>query len=272
MIEDSKPRFDDEIDLVALFQTLWDGKWNIAGAVFISLLCIVGYLFVQPPPDFEATTEIKPITSVDAEKFRQSNAVGFFEVSRSTLLNLYIEQLEERTLFEEAILRYELLDATEYEDDVSFNEAVIALAASIEILPPINVDGKEKGDVRRFWTIVLEYNDEDKWKQVLSSVDKLATQSVKSILQQRFELSLLVARQKRDFELEDIETQMANTKRDFEKEMAEFELRQGFQLEDIQTQIGNSLSDYERKTTDRLAFLREQGGNRTQVRCGKKYD
>lgn len=52
---------------------------------------------------------------------------------------------------------------------------------------------------------------------------------MKSILQQQFELSLLVAKQKRDFELEDL---------DF--------------------QINNALADYDRKTSDRLAYLIEQ--------------
>ena len=52
---------------------------------------------------------------------------------------------------------------------------------------------------------------------------------MKSILQQQFELSLLVAKQKRDFELEDL---------DF--------------------QINNALADYDRKISDRLAYLIEQ--------------
>ncbi|MGB0283222.1 MAG: hypothetical protein ACPGAE_13705, partial [Neptuniibacter sp.] len=106
--------------------------------------------------------------------------------------------------------------------------------------------------------IGFEYNDDAKWKSVLSFVDSNANQSVKSILQQRFQTTLSVAKQKQIFELEDIQTQMANAKRDFDKEMSEFELKQGFQLEDVQTQIDNALADYERKTSDRLAFLREQ--------------
>ena len=258
LMEDTKPHYDDEIDLVELAQTVWEGKWKIVAVVAFSVLSVFGFQTIQPQPNFEASTEIKPITSVEAERYRQSNALGFFEVSPNTLLNLYIEQLDERTLFEEAIRKYQLLDVEKFEDIQAYEEAVIALASSIEILPPINIDGTEKGDVRRFWTIGFEYNDDDKWKQVLSSVDSLANQSVQQILQQRFQTSLSVAKQKQMFELEDIQTQMVNAKRDFDKEMAEFELKQGFQLEDVQTQIDNALADYERKTSDRLAFLREQ--------------
>ena len=201
-MDDVKPIYDDEIDLMQIVLTLWDGKWKIIGIVIVSLLGTFGYQFTQPQSTFDATTDIKPITSVEAERYRISNAVGFFEVSPSTLLNLYIDQLEEGILFEEAIRKYDLLDVTKYEDDEAFNEAVIALASSIEILPTINydrvadknkwdvADGTERGDIRRYWTISFKHNDDEKWKKAISSVDSLVTQSVKSILQQRFQTSL----------------------------------------------------------------------------------
>ena len=287
MNSEASMHHSDEINLLEFAETLWDGKWKVVAAVALSVLSVFGYQTNQPQSNFEASTEIKPITSVEAEKYRQSNASGFFEVSPNTLLSLYIEQLDERTLFEEAIQKYQLLDVENFEDKQAYEEAVTALAFSIEILPPINVDGAETGEVRRFWSVGFEYNDDEKWKQVLASVDLLASQAVKKILQQRFQTTLSVAKQKRDFELEDIQTQMANAKRDFDKKMEEFELKQGFQLEDIETlienskkdfdqgmeefeqnhrfniedvttQIENALVDYERKTANRLAFLREQ--------------
>jgi len=224
-----RPTYDDELDLVEFFEKLWDGKWKIVGVVIFSVLSVFGYQTIQPQPNFEASTEIKPITSVEAERYRQSNALGFFEVSPDTLLNLYIEQLDERTLFEEAIRKYQLLDFERYEDKQAYEEAVIALASSIEILPPINIDGTEKGDVRRFWTIGFEYNDDAKWKSVLSFVVSNANQSVQRILQQRFQTSLSIAKQKQMFELEDLEFLIAN-----------------------------ALEDYDKNTSDRLAYLIEQ--------------
>ena len=179
-MDDVKPIYDDEIDLMQIVLTLWDGKWKIIGIVIVSLLGTFGYQFTQPKPTFDANTDIKPITSVEAERYRASNVVGFFKVSPSILLNLYIEQLEERILFEEVIRKHDLLDVTKYEDDEAFNEAVIALASSIEILPTINydrvadknkwdvADGTERGDIRRYWTISFKHNDDEKWKKRLS--------------------------------------------------------------------------------------------------------
>ena len=224
-----KSTFDYEIDLYEYFETLWDGKWKIVAVVAFSVLSVFGYQIIQPQSGFEAETEIKPINSIDAERYRQSNALGFFEVTPNKLLDLYIEQLDERTLFEEAIRKYKLIAVEKFEDKEAFEEAVIALASSIEILPPINVDGTDGGEVKLFWTIRFEYNDEANWKSVLSSVDLIANQSVQRILQKRFQTSLNIAKQKRDFE-----------------------------LEDIQIQIENAYADYERKTSDRLSFLLEQ--------------
>ena len=216
----AKVAHDDELDLFEFLVTLWDGKWKILGAVIIAVLGTLGYFATKPSPNFKATTEIKPITSFNAERYRQSNALGFFEVTPNMLLNLYIEQVDERSIFEEAIRKFQLLDPEKFEDEQAFDEAVIVLASTIEILPPINVDGVNKGDVQRYWTIVFEYNDVAKWKQVLSLVYSSANQSVQKILQQRFQTSLSVAEQKRDFELEDIEVQIANASADYEAKMS----------------------------------------------------
>jgi len=224
-----RPTYDDELDLFEFFETLWDGKWKIVGVVIFSVLSVFGYQTIQPQPNFEASTEIKPISSVEAGRYSQSNALGFFEVSPNTLLNLYIDQLDDRTLFEEAIRKYQLLDVEKFEDKQAYEEAVIELASSIDISPPININGTEKGDLRSFWTIGFEYNDDAKWKSVLSFVDSKANQSVQRILQQLFQNSLSVAKQKQMFELEDLEFLIAN-----------------------------ALEAYDRNTSNRLAYLIEQ--------------
>ena len=221
---------NDEIDLIELFQTVWDGRWKIVSIAFLSLLGVVGFQFTQPAPSFVATTEIKPINSVEAERYTAINALGFFKVTPSLLIDLYKEQLEERVLFEDAIRKFGLLDASRYEDETAYNDAVIELAASIEILPPSNLDGKGKtADIRRYWELVFEFNDDDKWKEALRFVNDSASETVRNILTKKFETSLLVAKQKKSFE-----------------------------TEDLIILIDNLLSDYDRKMSDRLEFLKEQ--------------
>lgn len=67
-----------------------------------------------------------------------------------------------------------------------------------------------------------------------------------------------ILRQTKNFDLEDINIEIDNLKRDFNREMEKFALEQGFKLEDIQTQIDNAGLDYDRSTADRLKFLLEQ--------------
>ena len=132
--------YDDEIDLVELFETLWRGKWKIFLTVVVTVVAVFGFQLTQPPSSFIATTEIRPITSVEADRYAASNATEFFEVDPSLLLNLYVEQLEERKFFKEAIHEFALIEKVNFEDDESYNEAILKLSSSIKILPPINVD------------------------------------------------------------------------------------------------------------------------------------
>lgn len=104
---------DDEIDLLSLIKTIWEGKWKIASIMVVSLLSVFGFNIVKPNTTFIAQTEIKPITSFEFDKYRLFNATGVFEIKRNDLLNLYIEELEEGSLFETGIEKFELLN----EDD-----------------------------------------------------------------------------------------------------------------------------------------------------------
>ncbi len=78
-MDEVKPTYDDEIDLIRIFETLWNGKWKIIGFVAVSLLGVFGYqtyqqTYQQQPLTFTATTEIKPITLVEAQKYQAFNA------------------------------------------------------------------------------------------------------------------------------------------------------------------------------------------------------
>ena len=238
----------DEIDLMEFFQTIWDGKFKIAGVILMAVLGVVGFFYTQPPPSFTAKTEVKPITSDIANRYQISNSLGFFEVysdkAKTTtrqrqrqsskavvrfLDELFIEQLDTRLLFEDAFRKYAVLDKNDYETETDFNKAIIELAAEISLLPPINVDGTAKGESRRHWTIEFEFNDKEKWLNALADVKAKANQNVRELIRDNFTTTLAAAEKKKAFE-----------------------------IEDISTTIDNALSDYDRKADDRVAFLREQ--------------
>ena len=222
-----RSKYNDEIDLIAIFMTLWDGKWKIIVVALVSLL--IAYGLTSNTHDFKATTKIKPLTTFEAEVYKQLNAIKFFSVSRSSLLNLYFEHLDERFVFEQAIKKYKLLDIANYGSKDDFDEAVSMFASSIKVLPEYYEDNNN--GTSSLTNVIIEgvFNNEFKWKQLLNYVNITTNQKVKNYLQEKFNNRVLIATQNRDFK-----------------------------LEDISVQIENALSDYEITTTNRLAYLFEQ--------------
>ena len=226
IVTEPRPLDDDSIDLFELFLTLWDGKWKIISTVFLFIAGAFGYIFIQPPAPFTAITEIKPISSLDAEKYSASNAFGLFDILPSTLQNLYMEKLGERTFFEQQILSLKVLDRDDYPTEADYNDEVILFASKIEIMPPLNSNTNEADGN---WRLQFEYNNAGKWMRVLRAVDEITTQAVKQDLQERFETALFIAEQDRDF-----------------------------QIEDLDADIEDAYIGYEMKISQRLAFLDEQ--------------
>jgi chain length determinant protein (polysaccharide antigen chain regulator) len=231
---------DDEIDLLSLIQTIWEGKWKILSIMAIFLLSVLGFNTVFPNTTFNAQTEIKPITSFEFDKYRLFNAslkkfdsdnkeVKIFNISKEILLTLYIEQIEEGTLLETGIDKFELINKDDFENDIAYKEAIQKFASEIEILRPINVDRKTKGEIRLNHVLSATYDDEDKWKKLISFVDIEANKRVKEIITNRFKSILSVEEQTKNFSKKDIDIAIENVK-----------------------------EDYEMKTKGRLAFLSEQ--------------
>lgn len=227
-MEDMQPRYDDEIDLVDLFKTIWDGKWQIVGAVVIAAVAAAGIL-LSLPNEFTATTEIKPITSVEAEQYRESNSLGVFRVNVDSLQALFIEQLARQEVLVEAIKQFELIDRTEFDSEFEYEEAVLGYADSFELVPPTDTDGAARGAVRTNWLFVGEYDNQEVWQDVLNFIRGKASANVRDDLRERFQ-SIITAKTTGD----------------------------RFKAEDLQQQIDNTILDSEMSTADRIAFLREQ--------------
>ena len=221
--------YDDEIDLLEWFQTIWEGKWKIVSIMAVSLLSVFGFNTVLPNTTFIAQTEIKPITSFEFDKYRLFNATGVFEVKKNDLLSLYIEQIEEGSLLETGIDKFELINKDDFENDNDHKEAIQKFASEIEVLRPINVDGQAKGKTRLHHVLSAEYYDEDKWKQLIAFVHNEANKNVKEIIINRFK------------SIVSVEQQIKN-----------------FAITDINIVIENQTRDYDSMTKNRLAFLSEQ--------------
>lgn len=223
----------DEIDLIQLIETVWDGMWKIIAITAACVAGVLGFQFLGPAPSFVATTEIKPIFAGDAEDYRQSNALGFFAVYRdieardqaqlsskdrdgdrepipsAVLDQLIIEQLGNHTLLASIFKKHGLLARGELDSDRDYERALVQLAATIAILPPVNKDGAQRGESRRYWTLQFEFNDEVKWLAALAEIKDTANKNVRNAVKSRFENLLVSAKQKRAFAIEDLDAQIS---------------------------------------------------------------
>jgi LPS O-antigen subunit length determinant protein (WzzB/FepE family) len=279
------PQIDnDEINLIELIQTVWEGKWKIAIVVVISFIAAISYQSTKTK-NFTAITEIKPVSSLALNKYIVLNNTikltntntntntdsnfNFQKITESNLLNLYIDILNDKSIFEDAMRKLNFLDASQYSDEQEYNEEIIKLASSVKILSP-SIDIKQEGNLEiSYHSINFIHDNVKKWKNALIYVDEIANQLVKKKLLEDYNSTLLSLKQSKVYQLEKLKTLMTNTKIDFDKEMKKFEMNREFQLEDSQTKIDNALLDYDRKTADRLAFLREQASIARKLEIAK---
>ena len=220
---------DDEMDLAELFGTLWEGKWKILGLAGATTLSMFGFQYLQGPPEFIASTEIRPIATIDASAYDASNELGFFEVTPEGLLDLYVEELELRRALRDAIRDLGLVSRDDYRTEGDFDEALTEFVVSVQITLPGLDETRATNRSQRFPVIEVEYYDEAKWRAVLEHVDTEVTASVQESLRELFDEKMNGAQEAR-----------------------------AFLLQDLDLKIENLVLDYERMTADRLTFLREQ--------------
>jgi LPS O-antigen subunit length determinant protein (WzzB/FepE family) len=91
------------------------------------------------------------------------------------------------------------------------------------------VDGSQRGETRKNWTIEFEVDDKDKWEEALSYIETEINNNINKYLKLNFN------------------TALDNLK-----------LLDQFELEYLNLKIKNVKKDYDAETSNRLAFLKEQ--------------
>ena len=238
----------ESIDLIEIIKTLWDGKWKIVIAIIISLLTFISYNSFQTNK-FTAITEIKPleiseinkyivfnelirneslrITSESESESESENAnFQITKISSLRLLDIYINILRDKVVFQDAIRRSNLIDPSKYNDEAEYNESIIKIAKSIKILEPkISSNNLQVS----YHTINFIHDDREKWIDILKYSNELANKIVKQTLLEEYKYFLISLKKKKKYK-----------------------------VEDLLIQINNVISDYDREINERLAYLTEQ--------------
>ena len=135
-------KYDDEIDLLSIIHTIWDGKWKILSLVVISFLSVLGINSLNNDKTFTAKTTIKPITSFETVKYalfntslekivvlndindKKEKISKIFEINKDILLDLYVENIDEGSILENGVDKYNLINRDDFDDEETYKEAV----------------------------------------------------------------------------------------------------------------------------------------------------
>jgi LPS O-antigen subunit length determinant protein (WzzB/FepE family) len=193
--------------------------------------------------NIKTSVDLKPDNKINKEilfhHFSEVLKVPDNKINKEILFQHFSEVLKEKELFIEAMHKYSLLDVNQYKNEEAYKEAVANLASLIkfETLSELNQNLSEINDVDKIMNIlktnnmviIFKYHDQDKWKDVLKYVDEAANKIVKNRLQNKSKSLILIAKQNREY-----------------------------LLEDISVKIENLINDYDRKMSDRILYLNEQ--------------
>ena len=232
-----KKTYNDEIDIFDIILNLWENKIKIIGITTAFL--ILGFLYFNfLDKNFIATTNVKPISTFEANKYKLYNSLagedvdveGVSNINQETLLDLFIQKIKTTEIIEDGIIKLKLVNKDNFKTEIDYQEKIQQTAILIvdQIKPP-SVDEKNENKKKPYWKLNFKISDKESWKNFLKYLENKAN--------------------------EEIRQSLINT---FNKEIDILNVNLKFELEDIEQKIANELNDYKISITNRLAFLKEQ--------------
>ena len=260
--KDSKPFETDEIDLVAIIRTLWQGKWIILLTMFLS--CVAAFLFYQFKPKQisfstgiaiiktadntnlvieQITKKLTDILSLESKKKQDNkqdnekitlNALNFIPITQDSFLNLYLDNMVSSEVVTQAITASKLFGDNN-SDKVNQNkiQSIIRAIKIFEVALP-NTKSKVK-KVKEFEKLSYQhrldftFNDLEKGKLFLANLHQLTNKKVRNIIIENY-------------------NQNINS----------FEYLRSLKLDEINDTMQLALFTYEETTKKRIEYLKEQ--------------
>jgi LPS O-antigen subunit length determinant protein (WzzB/FepE family) len=227
-----KENFSDEIDIAEIILNLWKNKIKIIGITTVFL--ILGFLYFNSlSKNFIATTNIKPISTFENDKYKLYNSLageGVVNINQKNLLDLFIEKIKTEEIIEDGIVKFELINKDDFQTEGDYQETIQQTATLVtdQITPP-SVDEKNENKKKPYWKLNFKISDKESWKNFLKYLEIKVNEEIRQSLINRFN-----------------------------KEIDILNVSSKFKLEDIEQKIVNELNDYKISITNRLAFLKEQ--------------
>ena len=241
-----KKTYNDEMDLSDLFFNLWNNKIKIL--VITTAFLISGYIYYSASnKNYIATTNIKPISTFESQKYKLYNSltrgivsektvseetpeVNIITISSQSLLDLFISKIQTAKIIEEGLIKFKLINKDNFINEKDYNEAIKQNAILIidQMTRPYE-DENDKEKSVLYWQYNFKVSDKLSWRNFLEHIEKQANEEIRQSLISRFNTDLEI---------------LSNSSK--------------FKLEDIDQSIANELDDYKISINNRLAFLKEQ--------------
>ena len=250
MSSKKKFQYNDEIDLAEIIFIIWNNKSKVILITSFAVITMLFYLLNQPIAklSYRATTEIRPISTFDEFEYEiynnylknsetqqlnysivsnKENAKirerlianidnsSFDKIDKLYLLNLFKDTLNENSIFIKAIKKFQLIKKENYETDLDYENAIIKLASSIQLIAL-----KNKKNNETTLNIQFETQNKENWEKFLRFLEKTANLKIQKYLNDTF--NILVTNQKmlKEFKIEDINILISSLGED--KEQLEF--------------------------------------------------
>ena len=222
-----KKTYNDEMDLSDLFFNLWNNKIKIL--VITTAFLISGYIYYSASnKNYIATTNIKPISTFESQKYKLYNSltrgivsektvseetpeVDIITISSQRLLDLFISKIQTAKIIEEGLIKFKLINKDNFINEKDYNEAIKQNAILIidQMTRPYE-DENDKEKSVTFWQYNFKVSDKLSWRNFLEHIEKQANEEIRQSLISRFNTDLEILSNSSKFKLEDIDQSIAN--------------------------------------------------------------
>lgn len=165
----------------------------------------------------EEIKDVEEFTIRNIEVFKLIGGTSFEFINKEYLNNLFMDILSEKKIFRIAIKKFNLLKEEDYLNSKAYNDAVLKLSNSIQIVKsPKNLEINQE-EKNLSWDINFNIDDKKIWEDILQFVEKSVNQQVNDYLKTNF--FKLIANEKKliQYTIDDIESSIKNTSLNYDK-------------------------------------------------------
>jgi len=150
----------------------------------------------------------KLIRRENIEIYKIIDHTTFKNINKYYLLNLFIDKLNENSLFIYAVKKFNLIKREDYPNDELYEKAVTKLASSIKLTQ--NEDTNENDKKKRTWIISFKTEDIGSWENFLSYIEKSTNEEIQKYLYNSFTKLIQNEKRLKDYKIEDIDWEIEN--------------------------------------------------------------